>query len=36
MGQCADNVANDFGITREECDQWALRSNQLAVKAIKE
>ncbi|MGC8737594.1 MAG: thiolase family protein [Candidatus Hydrogenedens sp.] len=36
MGQCADNIANDFGITREECDQWALRSNQLAVKAIKE
>ncbi|HOV31930.1 MAG TPA: thiolase family protein [Candidatus Hydrogenedens sp.] len=36
MGQCADNVANDFGITREECDQWALRSNQLASKAIKE
>ncbi len=36
MGQCADNVANDFGITREECDQWALRSNQLAVKAIQE
>ncbi len=36
MGQCADNVANDFGITREECDQWALRSNQLASKAIQE
>ena len=36
MGQCADNVANDFGITREECDQWALRSNQLAAKAIQE
>lgn len=36
MGQCADNVANDFGITREECDQWALRSNQLATKAIQE
>lgn len=36
MGQCADNVANDFGITREECDQWALRSHQLAIKAIQE
>lgn len=36
MGQCADNVANDFGITREECDRWALRSNQRAVQAIKE
>jgi acetyl-CoA acyltransferase len=36
MGQCADNVANDFGITREECDQWALRSNQLAAKAIQD
>lgn len=36
MGQCADNVANDFNITREECDQWGLRSNQLAAKAIAE
>jgi len=36
MGQCADNVANEFGITREECDQWALRSNQLAAKAIQD
>lgn len=36
MGQCADNVANEFGITREECDAWAFRSNQLAVKAIQE
>ncbi len=36
MGQCADNVANDFGITREECDQWGFRSNQLALKAIQE
>ncbi|MFP4501988.1 MAG: thiolase family protein [Candidatus Hydrogenedentota bacterium] len=36
MGQCADNVANDFGITREECDKWGARSNQLAIKAIQE
>ncbi len=34
MGQCADNVARDFGITREECDRWALRSHQRAVAAI--
>jgi acetyl-CoA acyltransferase len=34
MGQCADNVANDFNITREECDAWALRSHQRAVAAI--
>ena len=34
MGLCADNVAKDFKITREECDQWALRSNQRAVAAI--
>ena len=36
MGQCADNVANDFGITREECDQWAVASNQRAAAAIAE
>ena len=34
MGQCADNVANDFNITREECDEWAVRSNKLASEAI--
>jgi len=34
MGQCADNVAKDFNITREECDEWALRSNKLAAEAI--
>jgi acetyl-CoA acyltransferase len=36
MGQCADNVAKDFGITREECDQWAYQSNMRAIAAIKE
>lgn len=36
MGQCADNVAKDFNITREECDRWALRSHQRALAAIKE
>jgi len=34
MGQCADNMAKDFNITREECDEWALRSNKLAAEAI--
>ena len=34
MGQCADNVAKDFNITREECDEWAVRSNKLASEAI--
>ena len=36
MGQCGDNVARDFNITREECDQWALQSNQRAGAAIAE
>lgn len=36
MGQCADNVARDFKITREECDQWAYQSNMRAVAAINE
>ena len=34
MGQCADNVGNDFNISREECDQWALMSHQRALDAI--
>ena len=34
MGLCADNVARDFNITREECDKWAVRSNERAVAAI--
>lgn len=36
MGQCADNVARDFKITREECDRWAYRSHMRAIAAIKE
>ncbi len=36
MGQCADNVAKDFGISREECDQWGYQSNMRAVAAITE
>ena len=34
MGQCADNVAKDFNITREECDAWAARSHDRALAAI--
>jgi acetyl-CoA acyltransferase len=34
MGNCGDNVARDLHITREEMDQWALRSVQRAVAAI--
>lgn len=34
MGNCGDNVARDFNITRQECDEWALRSNLRAVEAI--
>ncbi|MCK5863485.1 MAG: thiolase family protein [Candidatus Hydrogenedentes bacterium] len=34
MGQCADNVGKDFNITREECDELAVRSNKLACEAI--
>ena len=34
MGNCGDNVSRDFGITREDADKWALRSNQRAGAAI--
>jgi len=34
MGTCGDNVARDFNITREECDEWGLRSVENAVAAI--
>ena len=34
MGNCGDNVARDFDISREDCDRWALRSNQRAGEAI--
>jgi acetyl-CoA acetyltransferase family protein len=33
MGQTAENVARDFGITREEQDQFSLRSHQRAIAA---
>ena len=36
MGQTAEILAKEFGITRKEQDQWALRSHQLAVKATNE
>jgi acetyl-CoA C-acetyltransferase len=29
----ADNVAKEIGLTREECDKWALRSHQNALAA---
>jgi acetyl-CoA acetyltransferase family protein len=35
MGQTAENIAKDFSITREEQDQFALRSHQKAVEATK-
>lgn len=34
MGNCGDNVAKQFGISREQMDDWALRSHQRAVAAI--
>lgn len=34
MGQCADNMGKDFNITREECDEWGVMSNQRASEAI--
>lgn len=36
MGQTSENVAEKFGITREEQDQFALKSQQKALKAQKE
>jgi acetyl-CoA acyltransferase len=34
MGLTAENVAEKYGISREEQDKFALRSNQLAAKAV--
>jgi acetyl-CoA C-acetyltransferase len=34
MGRTAENVARRFGISRGEQDEWALRSQTLAAKAI--
>ncbi|NLC51724.1 MAG: acetyl-CoA C-acyltransferase, partial [Firmicutes bacterium] len=36
MGETAENLAEKYGITREEQDEIALRSHQNAVAAIKE
>ena len=36
MAITAENVAEKYGITREECDQLALLSHQRATKAVKE
>src|SRR3954467_12751013 len=33
MGLTAENVAERYGITREDCDAYAARSHQLAAKA---
>jgi acetyl-CoA acyltransferase len=36
MGETAEILAKEFGLTREEQDRFALRSHQLAVAATKE
>ncbi len=36
MGITAENVAEMYGITRQECDELALISHQRAIKAVKE
>lgn len=36
MGGTAENVAEKYGITREECDELALLSHQRAVRAVDE
>ena len=36
MGVTAENVAKLYGISREECDELAVRSHNLACKAIEE
>ena len=34
MGLTAENVAEKYGVSREDQDEFALRSNQLATKAV--
>ncbi len=36
MGMTAENIAEQYGITREECDALALMSHQRATRAVKE
>jgi acetyl-CoA acyltransferase len=33
LGVCADNVAHELGVSREEQDEWALRSHERAAAA---
>lgn len=35
MGETAENVAMKYGVSRQEQDEWALESNNRALKAIK-
>ena len=35
MAQTADNAAKQHGVTRDECDRYALRSHQLGAAAVK-
>jgi acetyl-CoA acyltransferase 2 len=35
MAQTADKAASQTGVTREECDEFALRSHQLGAEAVK-
>jgi acetyl-CoA acyltransferase len=34
MGQATERMAKDYGITREEQDEWALRSHKLAAAGV--
>ena len=36
MGMTAENIAEEYGITREECDELALISHQRATRAVKD
>jgi acetyl-CoA acyltransferase len=36
MGEAADKVAKKYGITREDCDKFALWSHQKATRAIRD
>jgi acetyl-CoA acyltransferase len=36
QGQCAEEIARRWGITREDMDRFALRSHELAARAIAE
>jgi acetyl-CoA acyltransferase len=36
MGLTAEQVAKDFGISREECDEFSYHSHQKAISAIKD